>query len=239
MKKIYYILIIIIVVFGSIGVFYLYFPFKFRSEPISLQSVYTISPPKIDGYFNSTEWTPAYNISFFLVSSRGESRPGELYILNNTTHLFLAFRILNEDYDGPPYPQGDADELRIWLDINNNEELDNYEDIKILETSNTPYNDAYHTSPPWIYICPDSNYGGTKDGYAFWNHTNPTGTGILTFETVFPFVSSDPHDLNVTRGTTLGIDFEYSSPTTSSFLFRSEWPGDNAKPNEWAKLVIA
>ncbi len=226
----------IIVAFGSISVFYFYFPFKFKSEPISLQSVYTISPPRIDGYFNSTEWAPAFNITFSLVSSRGESRPGELYILNNNTHLFLAFRILNEDYDGPP--SGNNDALSIWLDVNNNEELDSYEDIKIIYTSATPYLDACHTGAGiTIYIYSDSNYGGSQDGCAAWNHTDPAGWGTLTFEIAFPFISNDIHDLNVSRGTTIGIDFEYESP--GPYLFIAEWPGDSLKANEWAKLVIA
>jgi len=239
MRKVYHLFILVVVViFSVIGGIYLYS--FIIPKTIYLQSVYTTSPPNIDGNFNSTEWASAFNISFTL-QGVDEARPGELYLLNNATHLFLAFRILDEDYDGPPYPQGDSDELQIWLDPNNNEKLESYEDLKIIETSNTPYIDAYHTTPPMMYIYPDSNHGGTTDGYTTWNHTNPTGTGILTFEIVFPFLSSDPNDLNTSRGTTIGINFQYCSPITSSSNFLSAWPGDSfgAIPNEWAKLVIA
>jgi len=41
----------------------------------------------------------------------------------------------------------------------------------------------------------------------------------------------------VSRGTIIGIDFEYRSPGAP--LFIAEWPGDNLKANEWAKLMIA
>ncbi|MHA1651751.1 MAG: hypothetical protein ACTSYB_16280 [Candidatus Helarchaeota archaeon] len=224
MRKIYYLLIIITVISGVMVGIYLYSSFK--PKIIYLQSVYTNSSPKIDGYFDSTEWAPAFNINFTL-ELLGKIRQVELYIMNNNTHLFFAFKISNEDA-----PNGNTDEMWIWLDSNNNEELDSYEDIKILKTEDTCYIDAYHTSPPWMYIYPDSNYGGTTDGYAFWNFSNSNGVGILIFETVFPFISSDPHDVNVSRGTIVGITFEYH-------IFGTAWPGDNTKPNEWAKLVIA
>ncbi|MHA1427228.1 MAG: hypothetical protein ACTSQI_14660 [Candidatus Helarchaeota archaeon] len=235
MKKIYVIIVILIITSGVLAGILL-FPLL-GHKTVNLNSVYTTTSPTIDGYLNSTEWASAFNITFTLTHiGGGESRSGELYILNNNTHLFLAFRVLNEDYDGPP--SGTNDQLRIWLDVNNNEELDSFEDMKILSTSATPYLDAYHTRPAGgLYIYSDSNYGGSQDGCAAWNHTNPAETGNLTFETAFPFSSTDIHDLNVSRGTTIGIDFEYRSP--GAYMFIGEWPGDSLKANEWAKLMIA
>ena len=238
MKKVYSLLIITIVIMGIVGSVFLVL--ILIPKTIYIQSNYITVAPQIDGNFNATEWLPAYSINFTLKGTdeygRTEKRGGGLYVMNNATHLFLAFRIWHEDYDGPP--SGTPDKLNIWLDTNNNEELDDYEDIKILFTSSTPYIDAYHYSPPWVYIYPDSNHGGTTDGYAFWNHSNPSGTGVLTFETVFPFISDDPNDLNISRGITIGINFEYWSLTTSSHYFIAEWPADTMQPQKWAKLTI-
>jgi hypothetical protein len=88
-----------------------------------------------------------------------------------------------------------------------------------------------------MYIYSDSNYGGTQDGFASWNYTNPSGTGVLTFETIFPFVSSDLHDLNVSQGTTIGINFEYWRLSTPSKYFIAEWPAESMQPQKWAKLT--
>ncbi|MHA1275765.1 MAG: hypothetical protein ACTSRC_19525 [Candidatus Helarchaeota archaeon] len=164
MKKIYVIIVILIIISGVLAGILL-FPLL-GHKTVNLNSVYTTNSPTIDGYLNSTEWASAFNITFSLTPiGGGESRSGELYILNNNTHLFLAFRVLNEDYDGPP--SGTNDQLRIWLDVNNNEELDSFEDMKIVTASATPYLDAYHTRPAGgLYIYSDSNYGGSQDGCA-------------------------------------------------------------------------
>lgn len=223
MRKVYAIIIVLLVILAAFGVVYLFSSLK--PQKIYLYSVYTTNPPKVDGYINSIEWSFAFNISFTF-HALDETRIGELYLMNNNTHLFFAFRILNEDIYHSP------DELWIWLDSNNNEELDDYEDLKIMDTSVTPYTDAYFSAPPWIYIYPDTNHGGMQNGYVCWNHTNPNGTGTLTFEIVFPFVSTDPNDLNVSRGGMVGINLEYNT-------FGAYWPGDRLKPQEWAKLVIA
>jgi hypothetical protein len=223
MRKVHAIFIVLLVILGVFGVVYLFL--FLQPQKIYLYSVYTTNPPKVDGNINCTEWASAFNMSFTF-HCLDETRIGELYLMNNDTHLFFAFRIFNEDIYSSP------DELWLWLDPDNDEKLDAYEDIKMLKTTSPFYIDAYHTSPyGGMYIYSDSVYGGTQDGYALWNHTNPNGTGILTFETVFPFISSDPHDLNVTRGDTIGINFEY-------YIFGACWPGDRLKPQDWAKLVI-
>ncbi|MEM3538450.1 MAG: hypothetical protein QW193_04370 [Nitrososphaerales archaeon] len=55
--------------------------------------------PDIDGVISSDEWGDADLVSFTLVSQIGETHLASLYVKNDDTYLYLAVKVLNDDYN--------------------------------------------------------------------------------------------------------------------------------------------
>ena len=84
---------------------------KASSGRPTFKSPVLTTPVTVNGTISTNEWTDASLINAYFIYY-DEIHKAEFYIKNNSTHLMIAIRVLDEDYD-------DWDRFNIYFDVDN------------------------------------------------------------------------------------------------------------------------
>ena len=213
--------------------------YEFRrrySESLSSSTVtlsaYTSTPPVIDGVIGANEWANAATQTF-VTNQVNPPYQGKIYVMNDATHLYIAFALSGGTITPSP--------LLITIFDNNNTGTVVAGDDSLVFTPAEPssYVDEFVQSvnSTLIAFYPDVLAGGTSDAVAAYTSDGTTDY----FEFSHSLCSGDVHDFCLHVGDTVGFDTLYSSNCPVSCPVGS-WPqnsGPYPDASGFGKIVIA
>lgn len=204
------------------------------ATPPVLSSVYTTSPPTIDGSLGVGEWSNGINITLNGYTTPGNTVAGTLYIMNNGTHLFIALVIYDSTYDVHIF-SGNLD----WVMINFDQGHDHTatfggEDAVDFSYYATGYSDNFWGTDPWGYTwwTTDVGDGGTSHGQGEVNYFGGNG---YVYEMSKPLNSTEAKDIALALGDVVGFRIEVWEQTASdNYRYpQNTVDANTSRWNEW------
>ncbi len=193
----------------------------------SITSVFTASPPTIDGVSNETPWTTASPVAIQFISSAA-TYDASIGVLNNENSLFLYVHIFNATYNA-----SSENEWAVRLDFhyNNTGTNDSFAESKKIETW-VGYRDWYRNGTT-------TRTDSHQDGEGKWSHDPGQGYGNYTFEFGIPLSSGDPLDLNATLDDVLKFQLSLLNGNQSRKTVLGTWPQFGEQDAAFADLHLA
>jgi len=178
------------------------------------------TPPTIDGSIGTTEWANAATASLTL-----GAYSATLYVMNDATNLYLAFKINDPDYE---HGSGMSSDAILFKFDNDNDGVHPEDGDEYLLLRGDGFHDSYISdSSVWT----DEGYGGTSEGSGAMSGSG----GYNYFEISHPLNTADnAHDFSLTTGMTVGFNLQYYELGTG---FSSKWPGDTG--STMGDIVVA
>jgi PKD repeat protein len=196
-------------------------------------SAWASTIPIIDGTISPGEWEDADTVAFTIGIPYGipqEYHECILYVKNDHTNLYLAWVVMNEDFDtddmGRFHFDNDHDGVREVGDDAINCFGSGVCRDDFLWSLSTPF-------PPYAERS-DVSDGGTEDVVGAASYTG--GIGDYTFEISHVLdTADDSHDFSLSAGDTVGLDLEFFDPGVGAGF----WPTPTLPAYDWADIVIA
>lgn len=199
-----------------------------------LNSSYTTSPPTIDGSLGAGEWSNGMNITLNGFTTSANTIRGELYIMNNNTHLFMA-AVIDDS------AQQVGTDYAVFMFDNGHDHTATLggEDAAEFGYYLSAYGDDYWgTSAPtdwWVRDVGDGN--GTAHG----NGSSSYSSGQYVYEFSKPLNSSEARDMAVALGSAIGFRIEtYDGVDADNYRYpQNTVDANTSRWDEWADLNIA
>ncbi|WP_455364595.1 hypothetical protein, partial [[Eubacterium] cellulosolvens] len=177
--------------------------------------------PSIDGNIGTDEWKYADSRDFDL----GGGYTGTLYVMNDANNLYIAAKVVDDNFEDGAWP--DTDGFYLLFDNDNNgvwpEDYDEY-----IYISSNDFVDGVIIGS----LKTDDSEGGTEDGSGAMSD----GGGENLFEISHPLDSADnSYDFSLTAGDTVGFRMRYHDGDGSGYT--SAWGGDTGA--EFGDIVVA
>jgi hypothetical protein len=176
-------------------------------------------PPLIDGIIEADVWSSAAKIEFIL----GGTFEAALYIMNDETDLFIAFRIADATFS-------DDDQLSVAFDNNNDGLAFGDGDDHLVSRGDRGFIDYHWTNDPNVPILRDIDTGGTSNGAG----DNSASGGFNSFELRHPLDSADNlHDFSLETGSKVGLRISYRDDG----LLKGYYP--QVEPSGWLEYQVS
>ncbi len=197
-------------------------------------SAYTPVAPTLDGVIGAAEWAPAATVDFTVAYCQ-EDHLVTMYLMNDSTNLYVALLIRDEDFPAAGFSD------RFIVHVNNDGVGPRAvgDDTWIAEHDNNIVDDAHHPGGGPLQFASDIQAGGTNDLLAGVTFTAaPTGgIGDYMIEIARPLdTTDDAFDPSWVFGSlaSLALSIEESNlPPACANVF----PGND--PNNWIPIQIA
>jgi hypothetical protein len=207
MKILLFIMITLILMISFLGSSAL-FPIAEAHSGDTLSS-WAFKVPAIDGTLSAGEWNDAASVTVTLVSQTSESHSATIYEKNDAVNLYLAVRVLGDDFNT-------QDGVFFYFDNNHNgngamEQGDDWLYLLAWATGRGLAVDGYYDANlgTGTYVSDDS-YQGTNDIVGSASHSNIGAIGDYTFELTHPLdTTDDAHDFSLKLGDTVGVRMEF------------------------------
>jgi hypothetical protein len=183
-------------------------------------SAWASTVPNIDGVTNPNEWDDAAKVTFTLVSNSLESHSATIYEKNDETYMYLAVRVVGDDFNA-------GDGVFFYFDSDHDGGIENGDDwLYVLAwTGGLGHAEDGYYNASVSTLSSDEGDGGTNDIVGGASHTNVSGIGDYTFELRHPLNSADDaHDFSLKPNDTIGFKMEFDD-AYSGGAQSSTWPG--------------
>ncbi len=217
-----------ILIFFIASVYLLFLVFTVNA--LLINSSYTTSPPTIDGVLSAGEWNNGMNITLNGFFTTGQTKNGELYVLNDAFNLYIAMVIPDATLDTTQdYGMCDFDKEHDHNATTGGEDALDYNALAI------GYSDAYWNGTSWWLR--DIDGGGTSHGSG--NRTYSSGN--YTYEFSKPLNSGESKDMALNFNDIAGFRIETWDQSGSEYY---RYPQNTVDSNtsrwgEWDDLRIA
>ena len=168
-------------------------------------SAWASTVPNIDGVTNLNEWDDAAKVTFTLVSQSLESHSATIYEKNDETYIYLAVRIVGDDFNT-------GDGVFFYFDSDHDGGIENGDDwLYVLAwTGGRGHAEDGYYNASMSTLRSDEDDGGTNDIVGGASRTNVSGIGDYTFELRHPLNSlDDAHDFSLKPNDTIGLRMEF------------------------------
>lgn len=197
-------------------------------EKILLNSTYTDSPPTIDGFLNSGEWTNGVNITLNGFYNPNHTKKGILYLMNDNLSIYIALVVPDSTLDSSmDYAMSDFDQGNDHYPTTNGEDALDYNSLS------QGYNDAYWDGYWWAR---DVDNNGISHGSG--NRLYSGGKYVYEFSK--PLNSGEDKDISLAPGNVIGFRIETWDQSEMEYYRFPEntVDSDTLRWNEWADLTI-
>ena len=184
--------------------------------------------PTINGEIVDSEWQNAHSSSFSL-SIGANSYTGTFYVMNDAANLYIAIKILDNDFDIGAVPDAAA----VYFDNDNDGTFEPGDDSIAHYANVTGFVDRFLQS--FFVMKRDTEAGGQNDGLGACGAHG----GYNHFEFSHPLNSADdPHDFSLSSLNTVGFTIAYRDGALG--LSVGNWPAAVAEDTTgWGDIVVA
>lgn len=189
-----------------------------ETQSNDILSAWAFRVPTIDGIIDTGEWDDASTVTVTLVAQSSESHSATICEKNDATYMYLAVRVLDDDFNAMD---------GVFFDFDNNHDGKRQQGddwLYVLAWTNGLglAEDGYYNASRGSTS--DVGDQGTNDIVGKASHTNISGMGDYTFELKHLLDSADDaHDFSLNPNDTVGVKMEYDDKISGGAQ-SSPWP---------------